>query len=91
MSIDQILGIVRSILVAIGGFLVGKGYISSDTVNWVVGGVLTLGPAIWSWVSNRPAAIAASAQKIDGVNVQTSANAPADVKKAVADAKSNGA
>jgi len=88
MTSDQITGIIRAILAAIGGFVLAKGWVSSETWAWIVGGAATIGPAIWSWVSNRPAAIAASAQALPGVNVQTTAAAGPAVITAVSDAKS---
>lgn len=87
---EQLLGILRAILAAGGGFLIGKGWVSAETWAWIGGGVLTVGPAIWSWITNRPGAIAAKAQAIDGVNVQVSANATDSVKTAVANAKASG-
>ena len=88
MTSDQVTGIIRSILLAIGGFFIGKGYVSAETWAWIVGGAATIGPTIWSWVSNRPQNIAASAQNIQGVNVQVSQGAPSGVKEAVANVKS---
>jgi hypothetical protein len=88
MTSDQIQGLIRTILAALGGFIVAKGWVSSELWAWIVGGVATVGPAIWSWVKNRPAAIAASAQALPGVNVQTTASAAPEVQTAVANAKS---
>ncbi len=90
MTSDQITGIIRTILSIAGGFVLAKGWVSAETWAWIGGGVLSIGPAIWSWVSNRPAAIAASAQNLTGVNVQTTAAASPSVQTAVADAKSAG-
>ncbi len=87
MSSDQIGGLVRTLLGVVGGFILAKGYISAETWAWIVGGAATAAPAIWSWISDRPAAIAASAQNIQGVNVQVTGSAPAGVATAVADAK----
>lgn len=90
MSSDQILGILRAILSAAGGFILAKGWVNAETWAWITGGVLTVGPSIWSWISNRPAAIAASAQNIPGVNVQVTGAAPAGVAESVATAKASG-
>jgi hypothetical protein len=87
MTSDQILGILRAILSAGGGFILAKGWVSAETWAWITGGILTMGPALWSWVSNRPAAIAASAQALPGVNVQTTAAVSPAVVAAVANAK----
>ena len=87
MTSDQITGILRAILAAIGGFILAKGWVNAETWAWITGGVLTIGPAIWSVINNRPAAIAASAQALPGVNVQTTAAAGDAVVTAVANAK----
>jgi len=90
MTSEQIQGIIRTVLAALGGFIVAKGWVSSEMWAWIVGGAATIGPAIWSWVSNRPAAIAASAQALPGVNVQTTPAAGAAVQDAVTAAKASG-
>ena len=89
MTSDQITGILRAILSALGGFVLAKGWINAETWAWITGGLLTIGPTIWSWISNRPAAIAASAQALPGVNVQTTPAAGTAVQTAVANAKSS--
>ena len=53
MNSDQITGIIRAILAAGGGYLVGKGYLDDATLNTIIGAVLTLGTAVWSVVNNR--------------------------------------
>lgn len=51
---EQIGGIVRAVVSAIGGYLVGKGYIDSETALAVTGAVVTIATAIWSVVAKRP-------------------------------------
>lgn len=63
MTSDQITGILRAILTALGGYFVTRGWLSSDTVNEVIGAVLTLGGAAWSIWSNRPKTILPISQK----------------------------
>jgi len=87
MTSDQITGILRAILAALGGFILAKGWVSAETWAWLTGGILTLGGALWSLWTNRPAGIAASAQGLPGVDVTTSSAASPAVKSAVADAK----
>lgn len=87
MTMDQIGGLVRTLLGILGGFILAKGWVSAETWAWIVGGVAAAVPAVWSWVVNRPAAIAASAQAIQGVNVQVTQSAPAGVSAAVANVK----
>ena len=87
MSWDQIAGPLRAILPALFAFLVAKGYINIGMADWLTSSILALGAAGWSIWSNRPAAIAASAQQVPGVNVQTSPAASPAVSAAVAAVK----
>jgi hypothetical protein len=87
MTSDQITGILRAILAALGGFILAKGWVSAETWAWLTGGILTVGGAVWSLWSNRPAGIAGSAQTLPGVNVQTTPAATPAVITAVANAK----
>lgn len=83
MSADQITGIIRAVLAAIGGFILAKGWVNAETWAWLVGGITTVVPVIWSTWSNRPAGIAGSAQALPGVNVTTTAAAGSAVEAAV--------
>ncbi|MET4315882.1 hypothetical protein [Bradyrhizobium sp. RT4b] len=87
MTSDQVMGVIRAILAAIGGFILAKGWVSAETWTWIAGGIVTIGGALWSLWSNRPAGLAGAAQKIDGVNVVTSPSAAPAVQAAVAAAK----
>jgi hypothetical protein len=89
MTNDQLQSLIRAILSAAGGFFIGKGWFNVDTWNWIAGGAAVAVPGIWGWLSNRPAAIAAAAQAIPGVTVQTSPAAPKAVVESVAAAKAN--
>ena len=53
MNPDQVMGVVRAILAAVGGLLVQKGYIDAVTLTAVIGALITLGSALWSVFSNR--------------------------------------
>lgn len=53
---DQLLGILRALLAAGGGWAVGKGYIDNATATTAAGALLTLGTAAWSYWSNSQAA-----------------------------------
>lgn len=87
MTSDQITGILRAILAAVGGIILSKGWFDASTWAWISGGIVTLAVAGWSIWNNRPAAVAASAQALPGVNVQTTAAASPAVKAAVSEAK----
>jgi len=49
MNLDAILGIVRAVLAALGGALVTNGVISSDGWTAVVGGIIAVVTAGWSY------------------------------------------
>ena len=52
MNMDQLTGILRAVLAAGGGLLVQKGWVDAQTVTAVVGGLVTVLVALWSWKSN---------------------------------------
>jgi len=52
---EQIWGLVRTILAALGGVAVGKGWIDSETMTAIVGGLGTIFVAVWSWRSKKAA------------------------------------
>jgi hypothetical protein len=77
MNSDQVLGILRSILAAAGGWAVGKGYIDSDTATALAGAIVTIAIAGWSFYTNSKSAMIKSVNNADnGVKV-VDANAPA--------------
>ncbi len=45
----KVIGQVRSALIALGGFAVGAGYMDEGMMMEIVGGVVALTGAIWSW------------------------------------------
>lgn len=53
MNIDQIGGIIRTILAAGGGYLVSKGYLDNATMLSIVGAIVTLLTAGWSVWAKR--------------------------------------
>lgn len=48
----------RMALMAVGNMLVARGLVDAETVTGVVGGILAIGGALWSWRA-RKAQIAA--------------------------------
>lgn len=48
MNAEYIGGIVRAVVSAIGGYLVGKGTIDSETAVAITGAAVTIATAIWS-------------------------------------------
>lgn len=54
LTSDQIGGIARALLTTIAGVAVTKGWVDQNTAVTVVGGVVTVLVAVWSWYTNRP-------------------------------------
>lgn len=55
MSADEVGGIVRAVVAAVGGYFVGRGLVDSETVATVGGAVATIAVAVWSVVNKRKA------------------------------------
>ena len=55
MTGEQIAGIVRAIVAAVGGYLVGKGLADAETVAAVAGATATIVAAVWSVLSKKKA------------------------------------
>ena len=53
MTAEQVAGIVRALIAAIRGYLVGRGFVDAETVTAVGGAAATIAAAIWSVVSKR--------------------------------------
>lgn len=56
MNGEQFGGIIRAVVSAIGGYLVGKGIVDADTATQITGAVVTIATAIWSIKTNAPKA-----------------------------------
>ena len=50
---DEVYGIARALLSAVGGYLVGQGIVDSETAVAVAGAAATLVAAAWSVFSKR--------------------------------------
>jgi len=55
MKTDEIGGIVRALVSALGGYLVGQGLVDSETAMTIGGGITTIVVAVWSIYSKRKA------------------------------------
>jgi hypothetical protein len=53
MTAEQVAGIVRALVAAVGGYLVGRGFVDGETVSAVGGALATLITAIWSVTSKK--------------------------------------
>ena len=55
MTNEQLAGIIRTILAALGGALVARGYVDAETATTVGGAITTIAVAIWSHRSKASA------------------------------------
>lgn len=55
MNGEQIGGIVRAVVSAIGGFFVGKGVLDAETATALAGAAATIGAAVWSVLAKKKA------------------------------------
>lgn len=53
MNAQQVAGIVRALVAALGGYFVGKGMLDGATMETIAGAVATLATAIWSVWSKK--------------------------------------
>jgi hypothetical protein len=53
MTSDQLAGIVRAVIAALGGYFVGQGVTDAETVATVGGAAATLAAALWSIYAKR--------------------------------------
>lgn len=57
MTSEQIAGVVRAVVAAVGGYFVGKGVIDGETVATIGGAAATIAAAVWSvWAKKEKAA-----------------------------------
>ena len=45
----KMMGLIRSLLIAVGGFAVGKGLVDEAMMMEIVGGGMAVIGAVWSW------------------------------------------
>lgn len=57
MNTDQVGGLVRAIVAAVGGYFVGKGFLDASTVTMISGVAVTVATAVWSWYTNKPGTV----------------------------------
>jgi len=50
---EQVAGVVRAIIAAVGGYFVGQGVVDSETVVAVAGAAATIATAVWSVWAKR--------------------------------------
>jgi hypothetical protein len=67
-TMQSILGLLRTVLAALGGLMVAKGLVSSDTLNQYIGAFMIVVPAIWSVWEKIKESQAAAAKAHDALN-----------------------
>lgn len=84
MNSDQFASIVRQILLAVGGFVVGKGWFDNETLVQVAGAISILAGSAWAlWSRTDKNIVASAAAKVE-VPVRSQAEVgikPADAVK----------
>jgi len=53
MKAEEVWGIIRTVLAALGGVAVGKGWIDNELLTAILGGGGTIFIAVWSVLSKR--------------------------------------
>lgn len=72
MNQEQVAGVVRSIVAAIGGWAVGAGYLTSDQVTMFAGVAVAVVPLVWSIIIHRQSnAVAVVAAMPEVAKVET--------------------
>jgi len=67
MNQDQLISLLRQILLTFGGVLVGKGYVDDATMTMIVGGVVAIVTGLWGLYARREQGLVASAAAQPGV------------------------
>jgi len=50
---QKLQGQIRHLMSFVGGIVVGNGFLSADTVEAVIGVVLSVIPFAWSWIDKK--------------------------------------
>lgn len=56
MNQDQALSALRWLVTGIGGYAVGRGWITADQVTYILGALAALVPLVWSFLSHTDSA-----------------------------------
>lgn len=80
MTQAQILGIVRAILTSAGGALITQGIVTDAQLNDVIGAILIVGGALWSYLQKKQAhaalVTAAATGKVEPATATSSLTSP---------------
>lgn len=65
MNSDQITSIIRQILLAVGGFVVGKGWVDNETMLQIAGALSVIIGSVWAiWTRTDKSIVASAAAKV---------------------------
>lgn len=53
-NFDQVSGLIRHALTTLGGYFAAKGFVDEGMVTEVVGAIMVLIGAAWSWGAKKP-------------------------------------
>ena len=66
MNNDQITSIVRQILLAVGGFFVGSGWVDNETMLQIAGALSVIVASVWAlWTRTDKNIVASAAAKVN--------------------------
>lgn len=84
MNTEQILSLVRTVLKFLGGYAVGAGILTVSNVDTVVGAVVTIIAAAWSWYSHKDIVVPSDAVKAvelkPDVDIKVDPSNPPEIK-----------
>lgn len=81
MNTEQITSIVRQILLAVGGFVVGKGWVDNETMMQIAGALSVIVGSVWAlWTRTKKNIVASAAAKVP---VSASSQAEAGIAKPI--------
>jgi len=78
MNKDQVISLLRQILLTLGGALVGKGYVDDATMTMIVGGIVAIVTGLWGLYTRREQGLIASAASQPGVRKIVASRSIAD-------------
>jgi len=65
MNTEQITSIIRQVLLAVGGFVVGKGWVDNETMLQIAGALSVIIGSIWAiWSRTDKSIVASAAAKV---------------------------
>lgn len=76
MQVTMLLGLIRHLLTLVGGIMVSKGWLSSDTLDIIIGAILAVAPTIWSTTEKIQVQAAGRAAVVDAAKTRDPNTSP---------------